>query len=117
GGGGWRAGAGGRPAPVWGLRPVGGEPATPSWPPWRSMGTAFEPMRPVPPITTIFMVFPPLSRRRGMSTVYRIAWETAGSPKVQAASTAIACCDRMCGIWTMPRYCTRETAVLRDVLG
>jgi hypothetical protein len=25
------------------------------------MGTAFEPMRPVPPITTIFMVYPPLS--------------------------------------------------------
>ena len=49
------------------LTPVLGEAATTSWPPWRSMATVFEPMRPVPPITTIFMVYPPLSMNRGMS--------------------------------------------------
>jgi len=27
---------------------------------WRKMATAFEPIRPVPPMTTIFMVYPPL---------------------------------------------------------
>ena len=40
---------------------VSGEAATTSWPPWRRMATVFEPIRPVPPITTIFMVDPPLS--------------------------------------------------------
>src|SRR5262249_24359757 len=49
------------------LTPVWGEAATTSWPPWRRMGMAFEPIRPVPPITTIFMVSPPLSMHRGMS--------------------------------------------------
>src|SRR5439155_25636675 len=38
-----------------------GEAATTSWPPWRRMATVFEPIRPVPPITTIFMVYPRLS--------------------------------------------------------
>src|SRR5262245_499796 len=55
------------PSPVMVLTPVWGEAATTSWPPWRSMGTVFEPIRPVPPMTTIFMVSPPLSMRRGMS--------------------------------------------------
>jgi hypothetical protein len=32
-----------------------------SWPRSRRMATVFEPIRPVPPITTIFMVDPPLS--------------------------------------------------------
>src|SRR5262245_33311903 len=44
-----------RPSPVMVLTPVLGEAATTSWPPRRSMGTVFEPMRPVPPITTIFI--------------------------------------------------------------
>src|SRR5258708_28781433 len=35
------------------------EAATTSWPPWRRMATVFEPIRPVPPMTTIFMVFLP----------------------------------------------------------
>src|SRR5215510_2107923 len=56
-----------RPSPVMLLTPVLGEAATTSWPPWRSMGTVFEPMRPVPPMTTIFMVSPPLSIHRGMA--------------------------------------------------
>src|SRR5262245_17614221 len=56
-----------RPSPVMVLTPVWGEAATTSWPPWSSMGTVFEPMRPVPPMTTIFMVSPPLSRHRGRS--------------------------------------------------
>src|SRR5262249_48583635 len=56
-----------RPSPVRLLTPVLGEAATTSWPPWRSMATVFEPIRPVPPITTIFMVYPPLSMHRGMA--------------------------------------------------
>src|SRR5262245_57148045 len=49
------------PSPVTVLIPLRGEAATTSWPPWRRMATVFEPIRPVPPITTIFMVDPPLS--------------------------------------------------------
>ena len=44
------------PSPVMVLTPRLGEPATTSWPPWRRMATVFEPIRPVPPIATIFMV-------------------------------------------------------------
>src|SRR5512147_1192788 len=40
------------------LTPVLGEAATTSWPPWRRMATVFEPMRPVPPMTTIFIIIP-----------------------------------------------------------
>src|SRR2546422_3017014 len=55
-----------RPSPVMLLTPVLGEAATTSWPPWRRMGTAFEPMRPVPPMTTIFMLdLSLLSQRAG----------------------------------------------------
>src|SRR5947209_16582200 len=50
-----------RPSPVMVLTPVLGEVATTPWPPWRRMATVFEPIRPVPPMTTIFMVYPPLS--------------------------------------------------------
>src|ERR1700751_6434691 len=48
------------PSPVMLLTPLLGEPATTSWPPWRRMATVFEPIRPVPPMTTIFMPYPPL---------------------------------------------------------
>src|SRR6266849_4403202 len=44
-----------RPSPVMLLTPVLGEAATTSWPPWRRIGAVFEPMRPVPPIMTIFI--------------------------------------------------------------
>src|SRR5439155_8367106 len=44
-----------RPSPVMLLTPVFGEAATTSWPRWRRMGAVFEPIRPVPPITTIFI--------------------------------------------------------------
>ena len=44
------------PSPVMVLMPFWGEAATTSWPPWRRMATVFEPIRPVPPMTTIFMV-------------------------------------------------------------
>jgi hypothetical protein len=44
------------PSPVMLLTPVLGEAATTSWPPWRRMATVFEPIRPVPPMTTTFMV-------------------------------------------------------------
>jgi hypothetical protein len=44
------------PSPVMLLIPLWGEAATTSWPPWRRMTTVFEPISPVPPMTTIFMV-------------------------------------------------------------
>jgi hypothetical protein len=50
------------------LTPVFGEAATTSWPLWRRMATVFEPIRPVPPMTTIFMVDPPLSTTGPCST-------------------------------------------------
>jgi hypothetical protein len=40
------------------LTPVFGEAATTSWPASRSLFTVFEPMSPLPPITTIFMPHP-----------------------------------------------------------
>src|SRR5262249_17483272 len=43
------------PSPVMVLTPVFGAAARTSWPPWRRMGMVFEPIRPVPPITTIFI--------------------------------------------------------------
>src|SRR5215467_5273706 len=49
------------PSPVMLLTPLLGEPARTSWPLWRRMATVFEPIRPVPPMTTIFMIYPPLS--------------------------------------------------------
>src|SRR5437763_10872460 len=57
-----------RPSPVMLLTPVLGEAATTSWPPWRRMETVFEPIRPVPPITTIFILdFSLLSQRAGLA--------------------------------------------------
>src|SRR6516225_3241142 len=50
------------PLPVMVLTPVLGEPATTSWPSSRKMATVFEPIRPVPPITTIFMGYPACRR-------------------------------------------------------
>src|SRR5262249_51786065 len=47
------------PSPVMVLTPVLGEATTTSWLPWRRMATVFEPIRPVPPMTTIFMVYAP----------------------------------------------------------
>src|SRR6266851_7613246 len=46
-----------RPSPVRLLTPVLGEAATTSWPRWRRIATVFEPIRPVPPIATIFIVY------------------------------------------------------------
>src|SRR5215204_649489 len=48
------------PSPVMVLMPLAGEAALTSCPPWRRISTAFEPIRPVPPMTTIFMIYPPL---------------------------------------------------------
>src|SRR5262245_24814100 len=50
------------PSPVMVLMPLLGEAATTSWPPWRRMATVFEPIRPVPPMTTIFMGYHPCRR-------------------------------------------------------
>jgi hypothetical protein len=46
------------PSPVSVLTPVLGAAATASCPCSRSLLTSFDPMSPVPPITTIFMIFP-----------------------------------------------------------
>src|SRR3954453_5867033 len=48
-----------RPSPVMVLTPLLGEAGRTSWPPWRRMATAFEPIRPEPPMTTIFTAHPP----------------------------------------------------------
>src|SRR5258707_2658455 len=58
-----------RPSPVMVLTPLLGEAATTSWPPWRRMATVFEPIRPVPPMTRIFMVILPC-RSRELSAWY-----------------------------------------------
>src|SRR5262252_2210014 len=55
-----------RPSPVIVLTPVLGEAATTSWPPWRRMATVLEPIRPVPPITTIFIANLPLRRQQAV---------------------------------------------------
>ena len=47
------------------LTPVFGEAGTASWPCSPSCVTGFEPIRPVPPITTIFMTGLPVSRDIG----------------------------------------------------
>src|SRR5262249_39212307 len=46
------------PSPVIVLTPVSGDAATASWPASRSFVTSFDPMRPVPPMTTIFISSP-----------------------------------------------------------
>src|SRR2546429_298867 len=49
------AGEFGGPSPVMLLPRLWGGAATTWWPRWRRRGTIFEPIRPVPPITTIFI--------------------------------------------------------------
>jgi hypothetical protein len=44
--------------PVMLLIPLLGEAATTSWPPWHRVAIVFEPISPVPPMTTIFMTLP-----------------------------------------------------------
>src|SRR6185503_15825003 len=46
-----------RPSPVRVLTPVSGDAASGSWPAPRSFSTSFDPISPVPPITTIFLTF------------------------------------------------------------
>src|SRR3546814_8383155 len=48
-----------RPSPVMVLTPVLGAAAMTSWPSWRRLDTTLLPMRPVPPITTIFIATSP----------------------------------------------------------
>src|ERR1700746_1384472 len=62
------------PAPVMVLTPLLGEAATTSWPPCRRMATVFEPIRPVPPMTTIFMAHPPLSVTGDLDWVRHLAY-------------------------------------------
>src|SRR5262245_4620227 len=58
------------PSPVMVLTPLLGEAATTSWPRWRRMATVFEPIRPVPPMTTIFMVSLPCRRLETLKCEY-----------------------------------------------
>src|SRR5581483_10202768 len=48
-----------RPSPVMVLMPVFGAAAMTAWPACFSFATTLEPIRPVPPMTTIFMALPP----------------------------------------------------------
>src|SRR5262245_22528436 len=57
-----------RPSPVTVLTPVSGAAASASWPSPRSNTMVFEPMRPVPPITTIFIL--PSARIRPLHSRY-----------------------------------------------
>lgn len=50
------------PSPVMVSIPVLGDAGTTWWPAPRRMATALDPIRPVPPTTTIFMRLPPRSR-------------------------------------------------------
>src|SRR2546427_12103270 len=82
-----------RPWPVMVLTPVLGEAATTSWPPWRRMATVFEPIRPVPPITTTFI--PNLLVQAGaVMVVQQAAVSECGPPRGRqraSFSTAGAC--------------------------
>ena len=57
-----------RPSPVMVLTPVFGDAATTSWPLSVSFRTTFEPIRPVPPMTTIFMGSPLAGRLTGATS-------------------------------------------------
>jgi hypothetical protein len=39
---------------------------------------------------------------------HRIAWETDGPPRVRAPHTAMPCCDRVCGCWSVARSVKTE---------
>jgi hypothetical protein len=49
------------------LTPELGDAARTSWPFWRSLFTSFDPMRPLPPMTTIFMTYPPFDFDRDIT--------------------------------------------------
>src|SRR4029077_18295476 len=84
-----------RPSPVMVLTPVLGEAATTSWPPRRRMATGFEPIRPVPPMTTIFLAYPPLSMSRPPKDIPPDEQLSLGrdAPKRRFGHVR-ACCDR-----------------------
>src|SRR3954452_18805463 len=68
-----------RPSPVIVFTPLLGDAATTSWPPWRRMATVFEPIRPVPPMTTIFMVYRLLSMTGDLQMVGMWVWKIRAS--------------------------------------
>src|SRR5262249_14509628 len=59
------------PSPVIVLTPVFGAAAIASWPFCLSFATTLEPIKPVPPMTTIFMILP-LARLRGKQRRHRL---------------------------------------------
>src|SRR5262245_2877617 len=64
------------PSPVMVLTPESGDAAVTSWPFCRSLLTTFRPMRPLPPMTTIFMAF--------LSVRYRPHQRDRGDPRMAA---------------------------------
>src|SRR5499425_674043 len=86
-----------RPSPVMVLTPVLGEAATTTWPLSRKMGTVFEPIRPVPPITTIFisdlLVRPQAGVCDGCATSHhQRVWSTRGRrTRSQPCEIGVAC--------------------------
>src|SRR3954466_1482771 len=82
------------PSPVMVLTPLLGEAATTSWPPWRRMATVFEPIRPVPPMTTIFMVYPPARKNiRGSTRETMLVFPSDFLGRLCAQEDAIASFD------------------------
>src|SRR5262249_38986304 len=85
--------------PVMVLTPLLGEAATTSWPPWRRMATVFEPIRPVPPMTTIFMVSPSLCNPggkivRGFPNQHKRRGDRLGSAEGHNARVIPGSCPR-----------------------
>src|SRR5258708_5878167 len=110
-----------RPSPVMLLTPVLGEAATTSWPPWRRIATVFEPIRPVPPITTIFipnlLVRSPASRglwglchRLGEQLVALDLRRSSSRPPSHQTGIALSIGRRCVGRWMMRRHITPVAA-------
>src|SRR5947209_12757625 len=65
------------PWPVSVLTPEVGDAATASWPCSRSLGTTFDPMRPLPPMTTIFTIVSLVFRLRYCELAARTRYDRA----------------------------------------
>src|SRR6059058_3234902 len=92
-----------RPSPVMLLTPELGEAATTSWPPWRRMATVFEPIRPVPPITTIFIVRLLLKVRGRVPSLALLSSQRASSALDEGEKVGIdhVCVRRAHAMWEL----------------
>src|SRR3979409_1900904 len=106
------------PSPVMLLIPLWGEAATTSWPPWRRMATVFEPIRPVPPMTTLFMGYPPLSTTGEPLNGFECKCERHGERRVQHGRLGVCLLTGLHYARALrPRYfpqCRAGTACLID---